>query len=424
VTIPRNLWTETAPPAPETPVLRDSIRADVAVVGAGFTGLSAALHLAERGARVAVLEAEGIGHGAAGRNVGFVNSGMWVPPDYLAEVLGPHVGERLLALLGEAPPFVFDLIARHGIDCEPRRVGTLQCATGWRGLKLIRERAAQWLRRGADVELLDAQATARMVGSAFYDAALLDRRTGTVQPLAYARGLATAALRAGARVYTESPALRTHEEAGAWRLECPTGSVLADWIVLATDAYGIGAWPAVERELIHLPYFNVATRPLPPSVAATILPGGQGLGDAAVVISSVRLDPSGRLIFGSVGAMSGMGGGIHRAWAERAARRIFPQIGAAEFEYAWDGSIGLTDTRLPKFHRPAPRVLSVSGYNGRGIAAGTLFGRLLAQLVVGEIAEEELPLPVTAFGEPAFRSLQSAFYEWGARAAHWTGARF
>lgn len=419
----QGLWEATAPAAQNTSPLSGSVSADVAIVGAGFTGLSAALELAERGARVVVLEAANIGHGAAGRNAGLVNAGMWLPPDDLVSVLGAEYGERLLHVLGEAPKVVCELIEKHGIECELERSGTLQCAVGDSGLRIIEARGEQLLRRGAAVEILDAQRTAGRVGSQFYRGALFDRRTATVQPLAYVRGLSSAALRAGARVFTNSPVMGAEQTAKGWRLRTTTGTADAQWIIVATDAYTKGVWPEIARELIHLPYFNIATQPLSDRLRASILPGGEGITDTRTVLSSVRFDRAGRLIIGSIGALRGMGAGIHAAWARRAIRRLFPQIGEFSFEYGWYGSIGMTRSHLPLFHRLAHQVLSVSGYNGRGIAAGTVFGKLLAQLIVGEIPERDIPLPVTTPSPAPFRLLQSLYYEIGAQAAHWVDAR-
>jgi glycine/D-amino acid oxidase-like deaminating enzyme len=412
------LWEKTSPPAPQTARLEQGIAVDVAIIGGGFTGLSAALHLAQRGARVAVLEAEEIGHGGAGRNVGLVNAGMWIAPDEMVSILGPDYGERLLQLLSQAPQEVCELIERHGIQCELERAGTLQCAVGSRGLAIIRERAKQMLRRGANVELIDAARTAQMVGSEHYRGALFDHRTATVQPLAYVRGLGAAALSAGAGIYTNSRVLSVERAGPGYSVRTQNGSVSAAWIIVATDAYGKGPWPEVERELIHLPYFNAATEPLNAKVLQTILPGRQGTADTRMVLSSVRLDRSGRLIIGSVGALGGIGGSIHLAWARRAIRRLFPQIVDFRLESAWDGWIGMTDTRLPKYHRLAPQVLSISGYSGRGIAAGTVFGRLLAELITRAIGEADMPLPLTEPGRPSVRSLRTLFYDTGAQLTH------
>jgi glycine/D-amino acid oxidase-like deaminating enzyme len=419
----QGLWNHTAPPAPEAPVHVGGISVDVAIVGAGYTGLSAALYLAQHGAKVVVLEAETVGFGAAGRSTGLVNAGLWLLPDELAARLGPEYGERLLALLADAPRLVLDLIETHGIQCELERSGTLQCAVDARGLQAIRVRAEQWIRRGAPVELLDAHTTARKVGSASFCGALLDKRTGTIQPLAYVRGLARAAIEAGASVYTRSPVIALAEEGTHWRVWTPNGHALAHWVIVATDAYTRGLWPTLRREFTYLPYFNVATRPLDKALRESILPERQGMTDTGTVMSSVRLDQAGRLIVGSIGALRGTGSSVHMAWAKRTIRKLFPQVTDVELEYAWHGSIGMTDTHLPRFHRPAPQVLSISGYNGRGIAAGTVFGRLLGKLILDEIDECEMPLPLTEPRDAKFRNVRSLYYSLGSQIAHLADAR-
>ncbi len=126
---------------------------------------------------------------------------------------------------------------------------------------------------------------------------------------------------------------------------------------------------------------------------AAILPGREGCWDTKTILSSFRLDRAGRLVFGSVGALRGTGLPIHRAWAKRALAKIFPRIGGIEFEAQWYGMIGMTDDALPRFHRLAPNVVTVCGYNGRGIGPGTVFGRLLAHHILGEARDEDLPLP-------------------------------
>jgi glycine/D-amino acid oxidase-like deaminating enzyme len=194
-------------------------------------------------------------------------------------------------------------------------------------------------------------------------------------------------------------------------------------VIVASDTYTRGLWPEIQRELTHLPYFNIATQPLSEHLRKAILPERQGIVDTRTVLSSVRLDRSNRLIIGSIGALRGTGTHVHMAWAKRTIRKLFPQIGDIGLDYIWSGSIGMTDTHLPKFHRLAPDVLSISGYNGRGIAAGTVFGRLLAQLTLGEITERDMPLPLTDPRTAKFRSWQSLYYEVGAQAAHFMGAR-
>jgi glycine/D-amino acid oxidase-like deaminating enzyme len=417
------LWDATAPAAPVTYTLDRDVDADVVIVGAGFTGCSAALHLAQRGARVIVLEQHEIGFGGSGRNVGLVNAGMWVMPDELPRVLGEKYGERLLVQLGSAPSVVFDLIDRFAIECDATRNGTLHCAVGRSGLQEITERARQWQARGADVVLLDARQTALLVGTTCYDGALLDRRAGTIQPLAYVRGLAKAAMDLGASVFTGSAALRREESAGRWRIATARGTVTADCVLLTGDVYSTAVAAAIEREQVKLPYFQMATAPLSASVRRSILPEGQGAWDTKQILSSFRFDRSNRLIFGSVGALRGGGAGIHRAWIRRELARLFPQLGDVTLDYEWFGMIGMTSDALPRLHVHDRSVFSISGYNGRGIGPGTVMGRDLARLALGEVALEELALPVTQLSPASLRFAKEAFYEVGAQVAHFAGSR-
>ena len=417
------LWEISAPPAPPTSALEGEIACDIAVVGAGYTGLSAALHAAQAGASVVVLDGAEIGFGGSGRNVGLVNAGMWSPPDTLAARLGDTYGPRLVGLLGEAPRAVFGLVDKYAINCELKRSGTLHCAVGAGGLAEIAERDRQWRARGAPVKLLDAGETAARIGAHAYAGSLLDKRAGTIQPLAYARGLASAAIGAGARIFGSTPVLSCDEDGDRWLLRTPQGVVRAKWVVVATNAYTVAPWSELREALTAMPYFNFATAPLAEDLRNAILPERQGAWDTRRVLSSFRLDRLGRLVFGSVGALHGSGAAIHRAWARRAIAKLFPRLAGIEFESEWYGMIGMTDDDLPHFHRLARNVVAISGYNGRGIAPGTVFGRALAELATGKIGEADMPLPVSAPQAARRREYAEPFYEVGSQLAHYFGAR-
>lgn len=417
------LWERTAAPAPSTTALEADIGVDVVVIGAGYAGLSTALHLSQAGRSVAVIEAVDIGFGGAGRNVGLVNAGVWIMPDLVTDRWGPVFGERLTKLLGDAPSLVFDLIAAHAIECEAMRSGTLHCGVGRDGYAQLEQRAAQWHARGARVQLLNADEAAARTGSTVFSGALFDPRAGTIQPLGYARGLARAAMTHGARIFTDTPALSSEKSQSGWIVRTPKGSVRAAWIVVATDAYSSGPWQVVRDEQVHLPYFNLATRPLDSTVLESILPRREGAWDTRQVLSSFRLDAQGRLVFGSVGSLRGNGARIHEAWARRAIRKIFPQLGEVAFEFGWFGHIGTTSDSLPRFHVFAPNVVGFSGYNGRGIAPGTIFGRVLADFIGGKIQPGDLPLPISKTVTPVLRSVREAGYSLGSQAVHLTGAR-
>lgn len=399
-------------------MLDGNVSAEIVIVGGGYTGMSCALHLAEAGRQVVLLEGQEIGFGGAGRNVGLINAGLWLAPADVSGSLGPDYGERLLELLGEGPALVMALIDKHRIDCELQRNGTLHCAVGAAGLKEIREREAQWQRRGAPVRVLDAKETASRLGTSAYLGSLLDLRAGTLQPLAYARGLAGAAIKAGATLHTSSPVIATERKGDRWHLQSPRGTVDADWVVVATDAYSTGPWQMVRTEQVHLPYFNLATQPLGRDLLQSILSGREGVWDTKNILSSFRLDRAGRLVFGSVGALRNSGTAVHKAWARRALSRLYPQLGKIAFEHEWYGQIGMTGDALPRLHTFGPNVVGFSGYNGRGIAPGTVFGRELALLVAGEKGYADLPLPVSEVSPAPFRRIREAYYEAGAQVAH------
>ncbi|MEM7564875.1 MAG: FAD-dependent oxidoreductase, partial [Pseudomonadota bacterium] len=220
-----SLWSQTAISAPDCGTLETSVSADVLVVGAGFTGLSSALHLAEKGVSVVLLEAQTIGFGGSGRNAGLVNAGVWQTPDHVCQVLGPEVGERFNHALRDSPQTVFDLISRYQIDCEATQCGTVNVAHKASAMSYLEERTRQIQNLGAEVRLIDGTESQRMSASPFYrHGGILDPNAGTLQPLSYVRGLAKAAISSGVRVFENSPVVSLKPEAGKWVATTATGA--------------------------------------------------------------------------------------------------------------------------------------------------------------------------------------------------------
>jgi len=416
-----NLWQSTADVlfgGLETRALETDVAADAIVVGGGFTGCSAALHLAKAGASVVLLEAAAIGDGGSGRNVGLVNAGLWLEPDTVEAILGPATGARLNGILADGPDLVFALIAAHDIACEATRAGTLHCAHSAAGLANLTERLRQYQARGWPVRLLDAAETRAKTGIDAYAGALLDARAGTIQPLAYVRGLARAAIDAGARLHEHSPVTAIAHEAGRWRVTTAGHRrVSAEALLIATNAYHMGAAGVPSPAFTPVHYFQFATAPLGDNLRRTILAEGQGCWDTATVMSSFRLDAAGRLIVGGLGSLAGPRHAIRRDWARRKLASLFPAAADYPLEYGWDGRIAMTADHTPKIVAVGPRGIAIHGYSGRGIAPGTVFGKAAAGfLVSGD--ESGLPLPVLdAYAERLTR-WKSLYYDMGASAFH------
>jgi len=409
---PVSLWDLTAgEPPPLVPLDGDTLT-EVAIVGGGFTGLSTALHLAEAGIDCRVLEAGRIGQGGSGRNVGLVNAGLWLPPKQVRDRLGEERGARLIEALGAAPDVVFSLIDRHRMRCECTRTGTLHAAHSAAGFEDLARRHEQWRDLGAPVELLSAHDAAARIGSEAFHGALLDRRAGTINPMGYARGLARAAHEAGARLHTDTCVTRLTRHGEHWRLDTPAGSVSARSVVLATNAYTDALWPGLARTVTPIHYFQLATEPLGER-AAHILPQRQGLWDTGRIMFSLRRDAADRLIIGSMGRVIGGSRGLSERWAQHTLRRLFPALGEVRFEHRWHGRIAMTPDHLPRIHRLAENLYTPIGYNGRGIAPGTLFGRAIAERLNGG-SDDNLPMPPSeprpvAAGRVATRLYGAAF---------------
>jgi glycine/D-amino acid oxidase-like deaminating enzyme len=407
----QSLWSVTAPAGPVCAPLTGNLRAEAAVIGAGYTGLSAALHLAEAGRQVVVLEALDIGERASGLNGGQVIPGVKPDPDTLEQLFGPDLGRRLVETTGAGPDLVFDLIARHGIQCEATRAGWIQPAISQASLEQLALRVEQWARRGAPVSLLSSSEVQRLTGSALYCGGLLDQRGGTVQPLAFVRGLAQSVLNAGARIHTGSPAIALARRGGSWSIDTPQGSVAAPLVILATGAYTDSISVALRRTMVTVPSFQVATAPIPAALRSTILPQGQAASDTWRLLRYFRLHASGRLVLGSRGSFVRTPQLRDVQSHYQAVQEIYPQLKGIAFEYHWGGLVAMTQDHLPHLHQLAPGLLAGLGYNGRGIAMATVMGRLLARHALGAQASE-LGFPVSPVVPVPFHSLSGL----GARA--------
>ena len=385
-------------------------KVDVAIVGGGYTGLSTALHCCEVGLSAQVIEAQKIGFGGSGRNVGLVNPGVWLPPGDVHSRLGNSVSKKFLARFGRGPDMVFDLIEKHQIQCQATRVGSIHAAHAPRGNRQLENRWEYWNSIGAPVELLTGDEMKELTGSRAFHGGLLDRRAGTINPMGYCRGLARAAEAAGARIATGVKASSIIRNEKGWVVRTDAGDVISNSIILATNAYTDGLWPSLNNCITNIHYFQFATEPIGIN-ASNILKEGQGLWDTGTIMRSLRKDSKGRLIIGSMGRLIGsVNEGVSSRWAKNQIRSIYPELGSIAFEQAWDGQIALTPSHLPHVHKLDEGVYTPIGYNGRGIITGTIFGKAMADILSGK-SPDNLPLPFTELKRDWMAPLKTKLYD-------------
>ncbi|KAB2911869.1 MAG: FAD-binding oxidoreductase [Hyphomicrobiaceae bacterium] len=396
---PPSLWAAVTPPAPGLPVLRGAQTADVAVIGAGFTGLSAALHLARAGVDVAVLEAAEPGWGASGRNNGQVIPTLSRPdPD---DIVARHgaAGERLVMLLRDSASILFDLARAEGIDAEAEQTGWIQPAHSPGRMKIAERRVAQWSRWGAPVELLSREETMRRLGSQAWFGGWWNRSGGHINPLGLVRGMVRAVLDRGGRIYASSPVHRFERVGGRWIVTAAQGRVSARALLLATNAYTDVHCPAlapdIAREIVPVLSWQMATEPLGHNVRRAVLPSRSAMSDTHAELYFARYDARHRLVTG--GALLNRVNGAERLKRTIAMRlrRLFPEIGEVRFDHVWNGAIGMTTDYLPRLHRLGPDGYAWAGCNGRAVALAVALGREFARAVQG-VPDDELQLPFTA----------------------------
>lgn len=393
---PPSWYAATAPALAPFPALAGDEAADVCVVGGGYTGLSAALHLAEAGLSVVLVEAQRVGWGASGRNGGQVGSGQRRDQAWLEAEYGRERARALWDMAEEAKALVRGLVARHGIACDLRD-GILHAA---HRASYVAEYHAEAEKLARDygygfVEPLDRAGLAAVLGSPGYFGGSHDRGAAHLHPLAYALGLARAAVAAGVRVFERSRVVGV--EAGAVRTEA--GRVRAGFVVVACNGYLGGLVPQVAARVMPINNFIVATEPLGEERAAGVIANGAAVADSRFVVNYFRLSVDKRLLFGG-GESYGWRfprdiAGVVRGRMEG----VFPQLRGIGIDYAWGGTLAITVNRMPAFVRVAPTVLSAGGYSGHGVALATLAGKLIAEAVAGMAGRFDM---LAALPQPEF----------------------
>jgi glycine/D-amino acid oxidase-like deaminating enzyme len=391
--LPPSLYADTAVPPVATPALDVDKNVSVAIIGGGFAGLSTALHLAGQGADTIVLEAHEPGWGASGNNGGQLNPGLKLDPDSIEATFGEDLGRRMIAFAHNTPTFTLDLVRRHQIACEARQNGTLRAAYHQANAAEVEITAEQCIRRGMPVSLLGRDAVREATGTGRYVCAMLDRRGGDLQPLSYARGLARAAIAAGATVHGRTPATSLRYEAGRWRIETPRAVVRAEKILIATNGFTDDLWPDLRRTIVPVFSSIAASEPLPDEIARQIMPTRSVLYESGHITVYYRVDASNRLLMGGRGPMQWIRDASAVAYLTRYACRLWPALRGVRWTHGWNSRLAMTADHTPHVHEPGPGALVYLGCNGRGVALATSMGPQLARrLIGGEVAEIDMPI--------------------------------
>lgn len=388
------LWTLTAGPAPD--LSRDEVpsRCDVVVIGGGFTGLTAALHLVRAGRSVTVLEAGRLGAGASGMNAGFVVPNFAkADPATVRQKLPRDKADALLSLVGAGADRVYATIAEEEIACDAVQTGWLQPAYGEDMADVLRRRARDWAELGRPVEFLDAQEIQAETGMDIYSGGLIDHSGGTIHPLNYLYGLAQAVTRRGSIVRENSPVESVARHGSTWRIAFAGREIETDQVILASNAFTGGIASRMGHTGVPLRVYQVATKPLDIETVARIAPHRRPVGDTRSNLFTYRLDRDNRLISGGmainpIGAFERVG----RAVVDRLVSELrLPRHPGVEI--VWTGVAIMTPDFLPRLYRFGDGFFGGIGCNGRGIAMTAQLGHVLARLALGEPAAS-LPIPL------------------------------
>jgi len=369
-------------PAPRA-ALSGDMAADVCVIGGGFTGLTAALHLARAGARVILLEAETVGFAASGRNGGQIHTGHRMSQPDLEKWLGPAHARDLWDLCEESKTLVRAQATALAPDAALTD-GLIIAAHNRRALRELGEET-EYLSKHygyTAARLMGADETRDLIGAKYFGGKL-DMGGGHLHPLRYGRGLARGAEAAGATILEHSRACSIETHGSKNIVRSKTGNVTADFVLLATDAFSADLAPELAPYIGHVESFVSATAPLPPELSAQILPTNAAVADTRHVLDYYRKSDDNRLLFAGREGYWNVPTDITPI-VRRRMLEVFPMLKSVPTEYAWSGTVGITVTRLPHFGRLSPRVLFAHGYSGQGVALTSIGGKLLAEAALGD----------------------------------------
>lgn len=406
-TYPRSLYAANAPLLEPFSAAGGAIKADVCIVGAGFSGLSAALHLAKRGFKVVVLEAQRVGFGASGRNGGQVGTGQRLDQDELEQLVGQTRAHALWDVAQEAVADICEHCADPSFGC----VFTPGIIHADHRARYVPHSRAYVDKMCADyahekLTFLDREALRDLVASDAYHGGTLDLTAGHVDPLALALGLARKARGAGATIHEGSRVTKITKAAKVL-VETDQAQVTADHLILACNGYLGGLDASVAAKVMPINNYILATEPLGAERQDALIKRGYAVADSKFVVNYFRFSEDHRMIFGGTESYGyrfprDIGGQVRRAMLQ-----IFPDLRDAAIDFAWGGTLAITMNRMPHFARVAPSILSISGYSGHGVALATMGGKLAAEAVAGQAERFDLMANVPTPSFPGGARLRS-----------------
>ncbi|HEY9056758.1 MAG TPA: FAD-binding oxidoreductase [Aurantimonas sp.] len=400
---PGRSWYEDSVERPSYPSLSESLAVDVVVVGGGFTGLSAAVHLAQSGVRVAVLEAYRFGDGASGRNGGQMGTGQRLAPSEIEAAYGFERSKALFDLAEAAKAHLTDFVAVNGIDVD-YRPGQLSVVHKRRYLDDYRKEVDDLAARYdyPHMRYMEAEETADRLGSARYFGGIRDTGTGHINPMKLVVGSARVAAEAGALLFEQTEVERLERRGGKIVATTAAGTVTSERALIATNAYGTGLHRAIDAHVMPIGSFIGATEPLADPDA--ILPGGEACNDSRFVVRYFRKSRDGRLLFGGREAYTSATGDIARHILKQIAE-VYPHLADVRLTHAWGGAVGITMERLPYVRTLEPAITTIGGFSGHGVMLANFAGRLYADRVSGQedrlAAFEALRIPAFPGGRLA-----------------------
>lgn len=407
------LYLHQAGPEQRFPPFERDGRTGIAIVGGGLTGLSTALHLAEAGHDVTVLEAEVPGWGASGRNGGQLNPGLKFNPSWFLEHFGEAQGRKIVDFAWSTVEETATLVERLGIDCGMRRCGTLRAATSEREAGAVRASYEDMRAHGMPLKWLDKADLAAETGHEVYHSAFLDPRGGEVNPLQLSRGLADAAAQRGAALHGASRVTALRRAGNGWELETNGATLRADRVLVACNGYADRLVPGLRQAAVPVFSSALASNPLSGSLAKTVFPSRRVLYEAGLVTVYYRVDPDGHLIIGGRGPMRPSSAASDMTAVANRAFELWPELAGHGWKHAWNGRVCITKDHLPHIHAPDTGLLIAYGYNGRGVALATVLGQHLAAALAHRSGASDLVIPPSSMRKIPFHP----FWPVGVKAA-------